>query len=34
MTVPANGTYVAGQNLDFTTTFGAAVTVTGSPGSP
>jgi hypothetical protein len=31
VTVPADGTYVAGQNLDFTTTFSEAVTVTGTP---
>jgi hypothetical protein len=30
-TVPANATYVAGQALDFTTTFSEAVTVTGTP---
>ena len=31
VTVPANATYAAGQNLDFTTSFGEAVTVTGTP---
>ena len=31
MTVPANGTYTAGQNLDFTVTFSEAVAVTGTP---
>ncbi|MFC5475427.1 Ig-like domain-containing protein [Paraherbaspirillum soli] len=31
MTVPANGTYVAGQNLDFTVTFSEAVTISGTP---
>ena len=31
VTVPANATYVAGQALDFTTTFSEAVTVTGTP---
>ncbi|MDR3659391.1 MAG: hypothetical protein P4L86_03080, partial [Mycobacterium sp.] len=31
VTVPANATYVAGQNLNFTTTFSEAVTVTGTP---
>ncbi len=30
-TVPANGTYVAGQNLDFTVTYSEPVVVTGSP---
>jgi microcystin-dependent protein len=29
--VPANGTYVAGQDLDFTATFSQAVYVTGTP---
>jgi hypothetical protein len=31
VTVPGNGTYVSGQDLDFTTTFSEAVTVTGTP---
>src|SRR6185295_17225230 len=31
---PANGTYGAGQNLDFTLTFSEAVTVTGAPSLP
>ncbi len=31
MTVPADGTYAAGQDLDFTTTFSESVTVTGTP---
>ncbi len=31
VTPPANGTYTAGQNLDFTLTFDEAVTVTGTP---
>jgi hypothetical protein len=31
VTVPGNGTYVAGQNLDFTATFSEVVTVTGTP---
>jgi DNA/RNA endonuclease G (NUC1) len=30
-TVPANGTYVAGQNLDFTVTYSEPVIKTGSP---
>lgn len=30
-TVPSNGTYVSGQNLDFTVTYSEAVAVTGSP---
>ncbi len=30
-TVPVNGTYVAGQNLDFTVTYSEPVVVTGSP---
>ena len=30
-TVPANGTYASGQNLDFTVTFNEAVAVTGTP---
>ncbi|MGB9989430.1 DUF4347 domain-containing protein [Massilia sp. SM-13] len=30
VSVPSNGTYVAGQNLDFTVNFGENVTVTGS----
>lgn len=30
-TVPGNGTYVAGQNLDFTVTYSEPVVVTGSP---
>jgi hypothetical protein len=32
--VPANGTYVAGQNLDFTVNFSEAVTVDTSGGTP
>ena len=31
VSVPTNGTYVAGQNLDFTVNFSEAVTVTGLP---
>ncbi len=31
VTVPADSTYIAGQNLDFTATFSEAVTVTGTP---
>ena len=31
MTVPVDGTYSAGQNLDFTVTFSEPVTVTGTP---
>ncbi|GAA0020831.1 tail fiber protein [Bradyrhizobium diazoefficiens] len=31
VSVPANGTYVAGQNLDFTVNFSEAVSVTGPP---
>ncbi|MDR3440647.1 DUF4347 domain-containing protein [Telmatospirillum sp.] len=34
VTVPGNATYVAGQNLDFTTTFSEAVTVNTSGGTP
>jgi hypothetical protein len=34
VTVPANGTYVAGQNLDFTVNFSEAVTVDTSGGTP
>jgi uncharacterized repeat protein (TIGR02059 family) len=30
VSVPSNATYVAGQNLDFTVTFGENVTITGS----
>jgi hypothetical protein len=32
--VPANGTYIVGQTLDFTLTFAAPVTVTGTPVLP
>lgn len=32
--VPANATYIAGQNLDFDVTFGSAVTVDTSGGTP
>jgi len=32
--VPANGTYIAGQNLDFTVNFSEAVNVTGAPYIP
>ena len=31
VSVPANATYIAGQNLDFTVNFSEAVTVTGTP---
>ena len=31
VTVPANAIYIAGQDLDFTTTFSEAVTITGTP---
>ena len=34
MTVPANGSYGAGQNLDFAVTFGEVVTVDTSGGTP
>ena len=34
VTVPANGTYVAGQNLDFTANFSEAVVVDTSGGTP
>lgn len=34
VSVPANGTYVAGQNLDFTVNFSEAVTVDSSGGTP
>jgi DNA/RNA endonuclease G (NUC1) len=34
VTVPANGTYVAGQNLDFTINFSENVLVVGSPRIP
>ena len=34
VTGPANGTYVAGQNLDFTATFSEAITVVTSGGTP
>ena len=34
VTVPANGTYVIGQNLDFTATFDKTVLVTGAPRIP
>ncbi|HLD66672.1 MAG TPA: hypothetical protein VJA19_11545 [Pseudomonas sp.] len=34
VTVPANGTYVAGQNLDFTVNLSEAVTVDSSGGTP
>lgn len=34
VSVPANGTYVVGANLDFTVNFSTAVTVTGSPQLP
>ncbi|MCM5680003.1 DUF4347 domain-containing protein [Schlegelella sp. S2-27] len=34
VSVPANGTYVAGQNLDFTVNFGEAVTVDTTGGTP
>ncbi len=34
VSVPANGTYVAGQNLDFTVNFDEAVTVDASGGTP
>jgi hypothetical protein len=34
VTVPSNATYVAGQNLDFATTFSEAVTVDTSGGTP
>lgn len=34
VTVPANGTYIVGQNLDFTVNFDKAVTVTTTGGTP
>ena len=34
VTVPANGTYRTGQNLDFTVTWSGNVTVTGTPRIP
>ncbi|RQP23189.1 DUF4347 domain-containing protein [Piscinibacter terrae] len=34
VSVPANGTYVAGQNLDFTVNFSEAVTVDSTGGTP
>lgn len=34
VTAPANGTYVAGQNLDFTVTYSEAVTVNTAAGIP